>query len=85
MIYRFRWYLHDEGADNAGDMAEDIEWMIAHQWQLAEPLRDGSEAELTPEVALEILEGKPFYEVRLTCQYDSDTREVTVISAKPQR
>lgn len=80
MKYYFRYYLHDH--DPRAELDDKAEFLLTQQFDLAEPLRDGSEGKLTLDIAKEILEVEPFYEVTLMCQYDDKTKQVSILNAK---
>lgn len=67
MIVEFHWYLHDSA--DASEMKEALPRFI--------------DSELPPDFDLdEMIENmsRPFYEVRLHCEYDTETHEVKIIS-----
>lgn len=80
MKYYFRYFVYDE--DPREELDENAQWLVDHQFQLAEPLRDGTEGELTLDKAKEILGVQPFYEVELMCMYNDKTHKMTILNAK---
>jgi hypothetical protein len=60
----FTYYLHDEGSRH--ETAEEIHRQIA-------PFTDLSTEDIVE------LAGRPFYEVTLMCEFDTETGEVTLL------
>jgi hypothetical protein len=67
MKYTFKYYLHDNYERG------ELEWFLSHPkfGNLPEP------------IAVEIASTRPFYEVTLNCEYDTETGETKILSAHP--
>ena len=68
-VVEFKYYLHDSSGEN-------LAWALGK----SNPDMTEDEAEALGE---RLREERPFYEVTLNCQVDTDTLEVKILSATP--
>lgn len=66
MKYQFKHYLHDS--------EDDFAWHLQNAIPELKELPDGDFAALMQKI------GRPFYEVTLECELDTETGEVTLLS-----
>lgn len=65
--YQFKYYLHDDYNSS----------------ELKDFLKDPKYGNLPKKIAKEIAESRPFYEVTLQCEYDTETGTIVILEATP--